>query len=288
MKDLIQLDSHKGVPVLDLAPKLKLFDNLKSPTHWGLLFRTAPRQLHSEDDEFITTALQSAQKPACLIKHYVKVVNQIDTLHPNNPSYPERLKQQRSDYELSVINTLGNAKLLQQKTLAIFCSVKCPGDLILKTYDLARDLRDKDISTIGGFHSPMEKECLMLLLRGNQPVIQCPARSLDKMRLSKVQNASIHDNQLLILSPFAGNQHRVTKVLAQKRNQLVIAIAHTVFMAYAAPESKTEKLAHQVIEQETPLLTFDSPDNQNLINIGAKTIEAEIDSLSEFQKNIEF
>jgi hypothetical protein len=34
----------------------------------------------------------------------------------------------------------------------------------LKTYDLARDLRDADVPVIGGFHTPMEKECLRLLL----------------------------------------------------------------------------------------------------------------------------
>ncbi|MEL7223819.1 MAG: EVE domain-containing protein [Cyanobacteria bacterium J06576_12] len=57
-----QLDPAQGIPVLDLAPKLKLFDNLKSPTHWGLLFRTAPRELSSEDGQLIIQAIQHAQK----------------------------------------------------------------------------------------------------------------------------------------------------------------------------------------------------------------------------------
>ena len=57
-----QLDPTQGIPVLSLAPQLKLFDNLKSPTHWGLLFRTAPRELLLEDGQLIIQAIQHAQE----------------------------------------------------------------------------------------------------------------------------------------------------------------------------------------------------------------------------------
>ena len=56
-----RLEPDQSVPVLSLAPKLKLFDNLKSPAHWGLLFRTAPRELPPEDGQIITQAIQNAQ-----------------------------------------------------------------------------------------------------------------------------------------------------------------------------------------------------------------------------------
>ena len=41
----------------------------------------------------------------------------------------------------TLISALGNLDILQRKKLALFCSVKCPGSLILQTYDLARALR---------------------------------------------------------------------------------------------------------------------------------------------------
>lgn len=44
-------------------------------------------------------------------------------------------------------------------------------------------LRDAGVTVIGEFHSPMEKECLNILLRGSQPIIVCPARSLENMRI---------------------------------------------------------------------------------------------------------
>ncbi|HEY5910764.1 MAG TPA: hypothetical protein VJA21_09200 [Verrucomicrobiae bacterium] len=81
------------------------------------------------------------------------------------------------------VTVLGDPALLRRQKLALFCSVKCPGDLILRAYDYAKKLRDDGVTVIGGFHSPVEKECLRILLRGTQPVIICPARSLANMRV---------------------------------------------------------------------------------------------------------
>ena len=194
-------------------------------------------------------------------------------LKPDHITYPEALQSYGPANSTQPISLIGNPNLLQRPSLALFCSIKCPGDLILKTYDLARSLRDAATPTISGFHSPMEKECLLLLLRGTQPVIYCPARSLEKMRLLKEHKLAVEGDRLLILSPFQNNQHRMTSALAQKRNQFVATIAHTVFIAYASPNSKTEAFAKQIVARNKPLLTFESPDNQNLIELGAQTID---------------
>src|ERR1700730_13094746 len=60
---------------------------------------------------------------------------------------------------------LGNADLLGESAIALFCSVKCPGSLILKTYDLAQKLRETNATVISGFHSPVERECLNVLCK---------------------------------------------------------------------------------------------------------------------------
>ena len=96
-------------------------------------------------------------------------------LQQGDPAYPPTLREYFSDRAPKTLTTAGNLDILQRQKLALFCSVKCPGNLILQTYDLARALRDAGIAVIGGFHSPMEKECLELLLRGRQPVVICPA-----------------------------------------------------------------------------------------------------------------
>ena len=196
-------------------------------------------------------------------------------LQHGDSRYRAALHEYLSDRAPETLTALGNLDILQWKKLALFCSVKCPGALILQTYDLARALRDAGVTVISGFHSPMEKECLALLLRGTQPVIVCPARGLERMRLPTAWKAPLAQGRLLIVSPFAGKQHRITADLARKRNEFVAALADEVFFAYAAPGSKTERFCHDVLAWGKPLLTLESDDNAHLLALGARAVRPE-------------
>jgi len=104
---------------------------------------------------------------------------------PGDIFYPKGLKSHFSKRTPPIILAIGNLELLKHKKLAFFCSVKCPGHLILKAYDLSQSLKEAGVTVIGGFHSPIERECLTILLRGKQPVIVCPARSINGLRIRK-------------------------------------------------------------------------------------------------------
>ncbi|MBM4259729.1 MAG: hypothetical protein FJ147_28015 [Deltaproteobacteria bacterium] len=170
---------------------------------------------------------------------------------------------------------IGNLAILEKRLLGLFCSTRCPGEIILPTYDLARALRDAEVPVISGFHSPMEKECLSLLLRGTQPVIICPARSLERIRISAEWTVPLTQGRLLLLSPFTGKDHRATAQLAEKRNEFVARIAEKVFVAHAAPGSKTERFCHEVSDWGKALLTLESDENTNLLPLGAKPVRPE-------------
>jgi len=168
------------------------------------------------------------------------------------------------------IAALGDVGLLRQRKVALFCSVRCPGNLILKTYDLACSLRDAGVTVIGGFHSPMEKECLTLLLRGRQPIIICPARSIEGMRLPRPWRGPVDEGRLLLLSPYPANQNRATADRACARNVFVAALADEVFVSHASPGGKTEQFCRQVVTWGKPLCTFDAPENAGLLALGAR------------------
>ena len=171
---------------------------------------------------------------------------------------------------LPKVKSKGNLSLLDEPLTALFCSNRCPGDLILKTYDLARAMRDAGVPVIGGFQTAMERECLPLLLRGNQPVVVCPARGIDNMRIPRDWRPALDDGRLLVLSPFPVTVRRPTAELASQRNCFVAELAQRVFIAHAAPGSKTEAFARCFADAGKPLLTLDSPANANLVEMGAE------------------
>jgi hypothetical protein len=94
----------------------------------------------------------------------------------------------------------------------------------------------------------MERECLTMLLRGNQPLIVCPARSLRNMRLPSAYKKPLDQGRLLLLSPFSEKERRNTAELANRRNQFVAALATAIFVSHAEPAGKTEALCHQVLQ----------------------------------------
>jgi len=190
------------------------------------------------------------------------VVNKIHLFGPvciagGDLAYPAVLGQLLGRRAPRVICAIGDIGILRDRKVALFCSVKCPGDLILKTYDYARKLRDEGVTVISGFHSPMEKECLRILLRGRQSLIICPARSLHGMRIPREWRPALAQGRLLLLSPFSRQHRRVTARLAVLRNELVAALAEEVFIAHAQPGSKSAALARRVTAWGKPLATLD-------------------------------
>jgi predicted Rossmann fold nucleotide-binding protein DprA/Smf involved in DNA uptake len=193
-------------------------------------------------------------------------------LKQSSTTYPSSLQKYLGRHAPAVITSLGNLDILNHKKLAFFCSVKCPGQLILKAYDLSQSLKQAEVTVIGGFHSPIERECLTILLRGSQPVLVCPARSIKEMRIKKEFERPLEQGRLLVLSPFNETQRRNTVEAATERNRFVAALADTIFVAHASPNSKMEKFCHEVLKLGKPLYTFESDANKFLINIGAKPL----------------
>jgi predicted Rossmann fold nucleotide-binding protein DprA/Smf involved in DNA uptake len=171
------------------------------------------------------------------------------------------------------IAAVGNLDLLTSKPLALICSVKCPGNIILKTYDLAQKLREAGAPVIGGFHSPMERECLRILLRGSQPVIVCPARGLHGMRIPSEHKPALEEGRLLYVSPFSDKLCRATIETALFRNRFVAALAERIIVPYAAPNSKTFELCLLITSWGRAVYTLTDEANGALLKIGAQPVD---------------
>lgn len=191
------------------------------------------------------------------------------------PELLQRLEHSPMLTRPTSITTIGNPALLNEDLFGLFCSARCPGQLVLDTYALTEALRDAGRTVISGFHSPMEKQCLSLLLRGSQPIIICPARAIEAYRLPGELLPPLRGGRLLILSAFEPPENRVTAELAQRRNRFVAAVASRVFIAHAEPQSGTERLARELMSADIEVLTLPGEQNAVLTGIGAVPITAQ-------------
>jgi predicted Rossmann fold nucleotide-binding protein DprA/Smf involved in DNA uptake len=192
-------------------------------------------------------------------------------LRRSDPRYPVELTNYLADRAPERVTVLGNLEILQRETLALFCSVRCPGNQIVQTYDLAHKLRRAGVTVIGGFHSPMEQRCLAILLRSPHPVVICPARNLPK-RVPAEFRQPLEERRLLLLSPFDETVNRADEDRARQRNLFVAALADQIFAAYAAPNSHTECFCREILAWKKPLFTFAGDANENLLALGAKPV----------------
>lgn len=202
---------------------------------------------------------------------------QLKTRHYESgaPDTPVALRRCADAGSAPTFTLKGNPGILDSTRIGFFCSVRCPGDVILKTYDLARMLRETDAAIIGGFQSPMEKECLDLLLRGSASVVVCPARGLGLMRIPKNWQEPLAEGRLMILSFFADRIRRPTAAIAAQRNAYIAAFADHILVAHAEKGGKTEALCKDALAAGKPVFAIDSPDNAHLVELGVVPIHAE-------------
>lgn len=167
--------------------------------------------------------------------------------------YPRRVLDRLGGKAPAAIGVYGDPRRLSLPQTAFLCSKETPGATILKAFDQVATWRDAGVCVISGFHSPMEQQCLDILLRGKQPVIMALARDLGSLRLPVNQRRAFEDGRLTIISPFADTKTRTTKETAQLRNRFIAALAEEVVFAYITPGGNLAQLSDEVLGWQTPM-----------------------------------
>jgi len=169
---------------------------------------------------------------------------------------------------LPSLTLLGNAALLQQPALALFCSSQAPAGVLLRTHDLAQRWRHAARVLMGGFQSIVEQEALTVLLTGTAPVVVWLARSMVQQPPAPLR-AALAAQRLLLVSPFPTGVQRQSAATAQVRNRRCALHADAVLIAHAAPGGKVEALALELLAAGKQVYTLDHPANAILVARGA-------------------
>jgi len=175
-------------------------------------------------------------------------------LKASSAAWPKSLTTRLGASAPPMLHVVGPAELLTGRKVALFCSARTPGEAILRAHDAARRMRDEGVTLISGFHSPIEKECLKILLRGKQPIIICPGRAIEAMRIPAGCRAAFDAGRVLFLSPFGKQPRRVTKESALRRNEVVAALADEAYVAHIETGGKTDQIVRKLTEWKVPIL----------------------------------
>jgi len=122
---------------------------------------------------------------------------------------------------------------------------------------------------VGGFHSPMERECLNVLLAGRTCLVICPPRGIGRIRVPAAWRPLIDAGRIALVSAIEPELRRSTEALAARRNALVASLVESVLVVHASAGGATEKLAKDIVRHGKKLITFGGPENDRLIRIGA-------------------
>lgn len=162
-------------------------------------------------------------------------------------TYPWRLILRLGANAPKSIAVAGSPTPLAAPMTAFLCSKETPGATILKAFDQAAAWRDGGRCVISGFHSPLERQCLDILLRGKQPIVLALARGIGALRLSAPQRKALENGRLTIVSPFPSTEKRATADLARQRNRFVATLADDVVFAFISPGGSLAHLAKEII-----------------------------------------
>ncbi len=182
-----------------------------------------------------------------------------NSLSAGDTRWPRRLPERLGADAPERLTLIGDPAILDEQLTALFCSAKCPGGQILKAYDAARALRDAGRTVVGGFHAPIEKDCLDILLCGDQSIIICLARGLEGMRIPQPWRTAVDAGRLLLLSPFPPTLRRPTKQTARQRNLLAAALADDALIIHAEPGGAVADVAAALRQWGTPIRTAEAP-----------------------------
>jgi predicted Rossmann fold nucleotide-binding protein DprA/Smf involved in DNA uptake len=201
-------------------------------------------------------------------------------IYRGTPQYPGRLSAFLGDRAPATLRAAGNLDVLakldsgQSSSLAIAASVASPSSITQPALDLLRSAFRADVVFIGGFHSPLERACLELLVKERERTIICPARTLIGSKIPSTWRRAMHDGRLLLFSAAHHNSKRPTRESVQIRNECVAGLASNFLVLHAVPESKTEALCRRLISTGKPVWALSHPVNRHLADLGIPSASA--------------
>jgi broad specificity phosphatase PhoE len=135
---------------------------------------------------------------------------------------------------------IGNAELLDRPLTAFFASRTCPGVAIRAAIDWAVVEARAGRTIISGFHSPLERSVLEVILAAHGCAVVALARDATRARVPAPWREAAGQGEIAIVS-VAPNMPHLTEDLASTRNDWVTNLASLIVIAHVESGGTLER-----------------------------------------------
>jgi predicted Rossmann fold nucleotide-binding protein DprA/Smf involved in DNA uptake len=178
--------------------------------------------------------------------------HEVVTLTPSHASWPRYLNDRLEGTAPAELWALGNHEILARRKLGLFCSVVCPADILQGAAGVVHGLRNHDVVVASGFHSPVEKECLRVLLEDHVPTLVGFARGLKNIRMPSAWRRPLKEGRLVVVSAFDDLPRSPTRKSSRQRNELIAAMSDEILILHAEPGGNIERLTRMIDRWRIP------------------------------------
>jgi predicted Rossmann fold nucleotide-binding protein DprA/Smf involved in DNA uptake len=174
----------------------------------------------------------------------------------------------------------GDLTILNHTLLGIISARQVDSDLASECSQLLKQLVFlKDVSFVGGWHSPLEEEALQVLLAQEASIVFCVSKSLDRFVPSIELGSRVSQGQALLLTHCSPKAKRITRDASIRCNQLVVELAKALLVLSAPEGSASLNLARSALRQGKTVHTLEHRLNKDLLIAGA--VPATLDTIKE-------
>jgi predicted Rossmann fold nucleotide-binding protein DprA/Smf involved in DNA uptake len=164
----------------------------------------------------------------------------------------------------------GDLTILNHTLLGIISARQVDSDLASECSQLLKQLVFlKDVSFVGGWHSPLEEEALRVLIAQEASIVFCVSKSLDRFVPSIELGSRVSQGQALLLTHCSPKAKRITRDASIRCNQLVVELAKALLVLSAPEGSASLNLARSALRQGKSVHTLEHRLNKELLTAGA-------------------
>ena len=180
----------------------------------------------------------------------------------------------------------GDLTILDRTLLGIISARQIDSDLTSESSQLLKQLVFmKDVSFVGGWHSPLEEEALRVLLAQEASIIFCVSKGLDRFIPSIEVASRVSQGQALLLTHCSPKAKRITRDASMRRNSIARRIGESTLDFICTGRKRVIELSEISVAARKNCPYFRAPSEQGFANSWRSTRDVGYDQRGFAVKN---